>query len=127
MGMYGDRDVIVHPKQWQPMLTGDSACADRALSPCRAFPHAGRAAGLLPKDSKPSWTGSADPFPQSSHPHERHYTSYTGHDRLSIFLSKSHGEDHSSFHGRGDGTERGAMPSSNWLDCTHLHRQLSRR
>jgi pimeloyl-ACP methyl ester carboxylesterase len=22
MGMYGDRDVIVHPKQWQPMLRG---------------------------------------------------------------------------------------------------------
>ena len=22
MGMYGDRDVIVHPKQWQPMLKG---------------------------------------------------------------------------------------------------------
>jgi pimeloyl-ACP methyl ester carboxylesterase len=22
MGMYGDRDVIVHPKQWQPMLQG---------------------------------------------------------------------------------------------------------
>ena len=22
MGMYGERDVIVHPKQWQPMLTG---------------------------------------------------------------------------------------------------------
>lgn len=24
MGMYGDRDVIVHPKQWQPMLNGIS-------------------------------------------------------------------------------------------------------
>jgi hypothetical protein len=22
MGMYGDRDVIVHPKQWQPMQKG---------------------------------------------------------------------------------------------------------
>ena len=22
MGMYGDKDVIVHPKQWQPLLTG---------------------------------------------------------------------------------------------------------
>jgi len=22
MGMYGDKDVIVHPKQWQPMLKG---------------------------------------------------------------------------------------------------------
>lgn len=22
MGMYGDRDVVVHPKQWKPMLEG---------------------------------------------------------------------------------------------------------
>ena len=22
MGMYGDRDKVVHPMQWQPMLTG---------------------------------------------------------------------------------------------------------
>ena len=22
MGMYGDRDIIVHPKQWQPMQKG---------------------------------------------------------------------------------------------------------
>jgi pimeloyl-ACP methyl ester carboxylesterase len=22
MGMYGDKDIIVHPKQWQPMMEG---------------------------------------------------------------------------------------------------------
>jgi pimeloyl-ACP methyl ester carboxylesterase len=22
MGMYGDRDIVVHPKQWQPMKEG---------------------------------------------------------------------------------------------------------
>lgn len=22
MGMYGDRDIIVHPRQWQPLLKG---------------------------------------------------------------------------------------------------------
>ena len=35
MGMYGDRDVIVHPKQWQPMQKGiPQAQIER-------FPHAG--------------------------------------------------------------------------------------
>jgi len=35
MGMYGDRDVVVHPKQWQPLLAGvPEACIER-------FPTAG--------------------------------------------------------------------------------------
>jgi pimeloyl-ACP methyl ester carboxylesterase len=35
MGMYGDRDVIVHPQQWKPLLTG----VPHALIEC--FPQAG--------------------------------------------------------------------------------------
>jgi pimeloyl-ACP methyl ester carboxylesterase len=35
MGMYGDRDVIVHPMQWQPMVAGIPAAQ------IKRFPQAG--------------------------------------------------------------------------------------
>jgi pimeloyl-ACP methyl ester carboxylesterase len=30
MGMYGDKDIVVHPQQWKPMITGiPHACIER--------------------------------------------------------------------------------------------------
>jgi pimeloyl-ACP methyl ester carboxylesterase len=38
MGMYGDRDVIVHPKQWQPMQKGISHAYIERFPLCGHFP-----------------------------------------------------------------------------------------
>ena len=38
MGMYGDRDVIVHPKQWQPLQKGISHAQIERFPLCGHFP-----------------------------------------------------------------------------------------
>jgi len=38
MGMYGDKDLIVHPKQWQPMQTGISHAVIERFPDCGHFP-----------------------------------------------------------------------------------------
>ncbi len=43
MGMYGDKDIVVHPEQWKPLQEGLPDFADRALCHLRTFHHAGRA------------------------------------------------------------------------------------
>jgi pimeloyl-ACP methyl ester carboxylesterase len=41
MGMYGNRDNIVSPRQWQPLSEEYSHAQDRTVSESRAFYHAG--------------------------------------------------------------------------------------
>ena len=41
MGIYGDRDIIVHPETMAADAKGNRSRADRAASVCGAFPYAG--------------------------------------------------------------------------------------
>ena len=38
MGMYGDRDKVVHPKQWQPMQKGIPQALIERFPTCGHFP-----------------------------------------------------------------------------------------
>ena len=76
LGIYGDRDIIVHPKQWQPMQKGISHAQIQRLPLAGHFPmleepqpFAERLKAFLDKDdglSSPQTSASLSPSPSPS-------------------------------------------------------------
>ena len=95
MGMYGDKDVIVHPLQWQPLQKGIPHAVIERFPTAGHFPMLEEPTVIQPKIKN---------IPRSRHT--------LLDEQRNLLLSPKNGKDHSARHGGGDGHQQGGCCTS---------------